>query len=141
VAFQVVVSDGIQSSLPAEVVYRMPDNFHVRQITVSDTECTDVDDCLAAASDTLSAERDRVTVSVTVLNLNEGDLSRFEIRDPAGEVVLLGRLCEPADRSAAESFWRFGWTRTGLMPQDGDWQAVYLRNGVEEASTPFTLAP
>lgn len=141
VAFQVIASDGIQPSLPAEVVYRMPDNFHVRQITISDTECTGVDDCLAADSDTLSAERDRVTVSVTVLNLNQGDLSRFEIRDPSGEVVLLGRLCEPAERSAAESFWRFGWTNTGLTSEAGDWRAVYLRNGLVEASTTFTLAP
>ena len=82
-----------------------------------------------------------LTVWVDLLNLNAGDLSSFEIRDPAGEVVLSGRLCEPAEQSLAQSFWRFGWTGNGVTSQAGDWRAVYLRNGVEEASTDFSLAP
>jgi hypothetical protein len=144
VAFQVIAWDDAEArlpSLPVEVEYRMPDNFHVREIGVSDLECSTADDCAAAATDTLSASRGRVTIWVNLLNLNEGDLLAFEIRNPAGEAVLAGRICEPAERSVTESFWRFGWTGSGLAAEAGHWQGVFLRNGVEEASVTFWLAP
>lgn len=141
VAFQVIASDGVETSPPVEVEYQMPDNFLVRDMAVTDIECSNRDQCTAAATDTLSAWRDQITVWVELLNLDEGDLSSFEIRDPAGEVVLSGRLCEPAEDSLGESFWLFGWTGHGVSSQAGDWRAVYLRNGVEEASTVFTLQP
>jgi len=75
------------------------------------------------------------------LNVHRGDVSRYEIRDPAGEVALAGRLCEPAEEGLADSFWRFSWTGNSLSPPGEGWQAVYLRNDVEEAVVPFTLAP
>ncbi|HUU83313.1 MAG TPA: peptidoglycan DD-metalloendopeptidase family protein [Phycisphaerae bacterium] len=141
VAFQVIVSDGIDTSEPAEVVYRMPDNFLVREMGVMDVACSGPDECEAAAGDTLSASRDRFTVWVELLNLNQGDFQSFEIRNPAGELVLEGRLCDPAEQTLQASFWQFGWSGNRISDEPGDWRAVYLRNGVEEGSAAFTLAP
>ena len=129
--------------MPAEAEYRMPDNFHVRNIGATDTECEDLESCQAATSGTLQASRRLVTVWVELLNINAGDTSAFEVRSPDGEVALSGRFCEPASASYQESFWRFSWSSSsgGGPLEAGRWQAVYLRNGIEEASHTFTLAP
>jgi len=143
VAFQLIASDGIQVSRPAQVEYRMPDNFHVRNIGATDTECGDLESCQAATSGTLQAGRRRVTIWVELLNINAQDTSAFEVRSPGGEVALSSRFCEPASESYQESFWRFSWSSSsgGGPLEAGRWQAVYLRNGIEEASHTFTLAP
>ncbi|MHC4064426.1 MAG: peptidoglycan DD-metalloendopeptidase family protein [Planctomycetota bacterium] len=144
VAFQLIAYDGLEASLPVQVEYRMPDNFHVRQIGVTDQQCADLAGCQAATTGgTLQADRKRVTIWADLLNVNAGDTSAFEVRSPSGELALSGHFCEPAPDSSAASFWQFTWSRSGDGGplEAGQWQAVYLRNGVAEASASFTVTP
>ena len=141
VRFQLVASDGIATSFPAEVEYYMPDNFYVREIGVTDSECDGPEHCLAATTSTISASEKRISLVLSLLNINDGDTQRFELRDPTGEVAVSGRLCDSVDGSSVESMWLFTWTGRELSPVGGGWQAVYLRNNVEEASADFSVTP
>ncbi|MCP4248858.1 MAG: M23 family metallopeptidase [bacterium] len=143
VAFQLTAHDGIDSSAPAEVVFQMPDNFHVIDLGVTDTNCGTLADCQAAGDGDLDASARRVTIWVELLNLNAGDTARFEIRSPSGAVELSGPFCDPIETSVTSSFWRFSWSTTGTSSplEPGEWRAVYLRNEIVEASLDFTVVP
>jgi len=143
VAFQLTAYDGIDASLPAEVEFRMPDNFFVREMGATDADCDSLETCQAAGGDTVSAARGRLTVWVDLLNINAGDRAAFEIRSPEGETALSGRFCDPAAESAEQSFWRFSWSTSGSsgLLEPGTWRLVYLRNGLVEGSHEFTVVP
>ena len=119
----------------------MPDNFEVTAMGVTDQECSDSDTCAALSATTISAGEEYVSVWLELLNAVDGDLSSFEIRDPSGDAVLSGRICEPLDQDIEQLFLRFSWTGASLTPTSGEWTAVYVRNGLDQASTTFTVAP
>ncbi len=137
--FQLTASDGTYSSLPAEVKFRMPDNLHVASMGVTDQDCDELEECAAIADSALSADEGLIVVWVELLNGAAGDLVSFEVRDPAGQTVLTGPICDPLEEDYEQLFLRYSWSGGPLASGGGQWQAVFLRNGIDEASTTFTL--
>ncbi len=141
VRFQLIATDGVSTSKPAEVVFHMLDNFTVTQSGIAAEACSGTEECAAVATTTISAADSFIQVYFELLNGVEDDLSSFEIRDPSGQAVLTGRLCDPLSGSFESIFLRYSWSGFTFESQAGNWAAVYLRNGQDEIAIPFTLAP
>jgi len=141
VRFQLIATDGADTSQPAEVIYRMPDNFAVTAGGITAEACSGAEECSAVATTTISAADSFIQVYFELLNAIEDDISSFEIRDPSGQAVLTGRLCDPLSDSFKSVFLRYSWSGFTFESQSGNWTAVYLRNGQDEITMPFTFAP
>ncbi|MCK4659169.1 MAG: M23 family metallopeptidase [Phycisphaerae bacterium] len=136
VAFQLVVFDGWDYSLPALVEYEMADAFAVSVLGLSQTECADVDTCQMFDTRSVALSGGRLFFWVELLNVSDGDTSSVEILDAVGAVVLQGEQMH--DESAGSTFLRIGWTFSGPIGQPGTWSVVYRRNGVAEATLSFS---
>lgn len=142
VSFQLVVSDGLSFSLPAEVEFGMPDVFFVKNAGVRDVLCQSPDDCK-----TDDAPPPVVSFSTTVMlgwieavNAREGDLFAFTVTTPSGTPAGTYELSlqSPPD---AISFWRFVLPSVDWPLEAGPWTADFLRNGALERQIEFRVAP
>ena len=135
VVFQLVVFDGQDYSLPAQVEYVMADSVAAGEVGLSQTECANVVDCQTLDTRSVVLGSGRLFFWLELINVSEGDVSSAEIRDAAGVTVLRDELTHEAP--AASVFARFGWTFDGQLGMPGAWSAVYLHNGVVEATVDF----
>lgn len=142
VAFQLVVSDGIVHSLPAQVQFRMPDTFLVNRIGISSTICLSADACpvFDPPPPIVTFSTELILGWVEVFGARVGDELSFTITDPLGEVVLVNRLTIGSE-PASPSFWRFGSTSVGLDLLPGVWLGTLNYNGLAEATVEFRVEP
>ncbi len=142
VAFQLVVFDGVQHSLPAQVEFLMSDTFFVSRIGVSDELCLSADDCpeFEIPPPLVSFSTQVIQGWVELVNAEVGDTLVFTITDPNDQAVrAVDAVVDEAPSPV--SFWRFNWTSNGLELVPGPWIGTFERNDQVEATVEFRVLP
>ncbi len=136
VAFQLVVFDGEDYSLPALVEYEMDDTFAVSAVGLSQAECAGLEECQAVDTRSIALGVGEMQFWLDLVNVSPGDTSSVEVLDASGVTVLTGERVH--EEPAGSIFLRFSWTFTDQPGTPGSWAAVYRRNGVVETTVDFT---
>jgi murein DD-endopeptidase MepM/ murein hydrolase activator NlpD len=140
VSFQLVVSDGVRRSAPAQVEFFMPDTFYVRNINVADFVCGGVEECPDLHPPLVSLSSGVLAGWVEIFNAETGDQLTFEIVTPGAEPVRTASLTM-SGLPPSPSFWRFAWSTDGIPLTAGLWSGNFKRNGVTEATVSFRVMP
>lgn len=142
VSFQLVVSNGLSFSLPAEVEFEMPDVFFVKNAGVRDVLCQSPDDCKTddAPPPVVSFSTTVLVGWIEVVNAHDGDLFTFTVTTPSGTPA---GTYELSLQSAPEaiSFWRFALPSADLPLEAGTWTADFFHNEMLERRIEFRVAP
>lgn len=142
VAFQLVVDDGRDFSLPVEVSFTLDELFYVTELGLTDEACENLEECPTdePTPAAVSLETGIIQAWMELVQAAPGDTIRLFVQDPNGDVRLESEIVIEANITPI-SFWRVSWSSEGLDIILDDWLLVVERNGDRESEFAFRTIP